>query len=82
MLDTAEMDCRHALPSEISDFEDAVMVETAARTEADYIVTQNIRNFSKSPVQVCTPEGFLQKPEDLGEHFQIIIDIAEDGVVS
>ena len=69
VLDTAGMDCRHALPSEISDFEDAVMVETAIRTEVDCIVTRNIQDFTRSPVQVYTPEDFLQKLEALGEDY-------------
>ena len=61
------MDCRHALPSEISDFEDALMVETAILTEADCIVTRNIRDYSKSPVQVYTPKEFLRELENLTE---------------
>ena len=61
VLDTAGMDCRHAILSEISDFEDAVMVETAVRTEMDCIVTRNIRDFTNSPIPVFTPEEFLDK---------------------
>ena len=34
VADTAGIDCRRAIPSPVSDFEDAVMIETAARTEA------------------------------------------------
>lgn len=67
VLDTAGMDCRRAIPSEISDYEDAVMVETAVRTESDCIVTRNKRDFQKSGVPVYTPEEFLQKLETLSE---------------
>ena len=41
VADTAGIDCRRAIPSPVSDFEDAVMIETAARTEVDCIVTRN-----------------------------------------
>ena len=61
VLDTAGMDCRHAIPSAISDFEDAVMAETALRAEMDCIVTRNIKDFANSPVPVFTAEEFLDK---------------------
>ena len=61
VLDTAGMDCRRAVMSDVSDFEDAVMIETAARTEVDCIVTRNTHDYEKSSVCVYTPEEFLQK---------------------
>ncbi len=68
MLDSSAIDVFHALSSEISDFEDAVMVETAIRSHVDCIVTRNTKDFKKSPVAVYTPKGFLEillkeKPE-------------------
>lgn len=63
VLDTSGMDCRRAIPSPISDFEDAVMTETAARSEVDCIVTRNIHDYIKSEVQVYTPEQFLKNLE-------------------
>ena len=44
--------------------EDAVMIETTARTEADCIVTRNIQDFAKSTVPVLTPKDFLRKLAD------------------
>lgn len=35
LLDTTAMDCRHALLSSMTDFEDAVMVESAVRCNLD-----------------------------------------------
>ena len=67
VLDTAGMDCRRAIPSAISDYEDAVMVETAVRAEADCIVTRNQRDYQKSEIPVYTPEDFLKKLETLAE---------------
>lgn len=67
VLDTSGMDCRRAIPSPISDFEDAVMTETAVRSEVDCIVTRNIGDYIKSAVQVYTPEQFLNKLKEIGE---------------
>lgn len=59
LLDTAGMDCRKALSSDLPDFEDAVMVETALRANLDCIVTRNGRDYAKSPVPVYTPSELL-----------------------
>ena len=61
VLDTAGIDCRKAVPSPVSDFEDAVMIETALRSEVDCIVTRNAEDFAKSPVPVLSPKAFLEK---------------------
>ena len=60
LLDTTGMDCRRALSSEVSDYEDAVMVESAVRMGADCIVTRNLKDYEKAPVTVYSPEDFLQ----------------------
>lgn len=59
LADTTEMDIRNALTSETSDFEDAVMIETAMREKADCIVTRNAKDYTKSPIPVYTPTAFL-----------------------
>ena len=59
LLDTTGLDCRKAVSSEVSDFEDAVMVESAVRAEVDCIVTRNLKDFEKSPIPVYTPSDFL-----------------------
>ena len=50
---------RKALIADVSDFEDAVMMETAKRMNADCIVTRNIRDYINSPVPVMSPEQFV-----------------------
>ena len=60
VIDTAGMDARKAISSEVSDYEDAVMIETAIREDADCIVTRNIKDYSKSPVPVYKPAEFLR----------------------
>ena len=61
LLDTAGMDCRKAISSDISDYEDAVMVEAALRADMDCIVTRNIKDYTKSQVPVYNPADFLQQ---------------------
>jgi predicted nucleic acid-binding protein len=61
ILDTSGMDCRKAVSSAISDYEDAVMVETAVRCEVDCIVTRNLKDYSKSGLAVYSPSEFLEK---------------------
>ena len=59
VLDTASLDCRKAITSEISDYEDAIMVETAIRSDMDCIVTRNVKDYAKSSVLVYEPSAFL-----------------------
>lgn len=68
LLDTAGMDCRKAISSELTDYEDAMMSETALRCGMDCIVTRNLRDYEKAPVQVYSPSAFLtQIEENTGE---------------
>lgn len=64
VLDTAGTDCRHALPSQISDYEDAVMIATAERSEVDCIVTRNTHDYTRSVITVFTPEEFIARLEE------------------
>lgn len=59
MLDSAADDVFHAISSDISDFEDAVMAETALRSKVDSIVTRNKKDFTNSPVTVYSPAEFI-----------------------
>ena len=59
LLDTTALDIRKAISAEISDFEDAVMVETAVRSGMDCIVTRNIKDYSKAQIGVYTPKEFI-----------------------
>ncbi len=60
ILDTTALDCRNALTSPISDFEDAILAETAYRSGVDYIVTRNTHDFARSIVPVITPEELMK----------------------
>ncbi len=59
LLDTTSLDYRKAISSEISDYEDAIMVETATRSEMDCIVTRNVKDYAKSPIMVYEPTEFV-----------------------
>ncbi len=59
IMDTAGEDCRQALLSKVSDFEDAVMIETAKHFDADCIVTRNIKDYINADITVYTPEEFI-----------------------
>ena len=61
ILDTTQLDCRQALSSGVSDYEDAVMCETAKRCDVDCIVTRNQKDYAKSEVTVYSPAEFLEK---------------------
>lgn len=60
LLDTASIDCKKAISSEVDDYEDAVMVETAIRSEMNLIVTRNVKDYTKTSVKVCEPSVFLK----------------------
>lgn len=64
MLDSAAVDVFHALSSETSDFEDAVMIETAVRSKVDCIITRNTKDYQKSPIPVYAPDEFLKLLEE------------------
>ncbi|MCM1328943.1 MAG: PIN domain-containing protein [Ruminococcus sp.] len=63
MLDSAAEDVFNAIPSEMKDFEDAVMVETAARSKIDCIVTRNEKDFQKSKIKIYSPLEFVEMLE-------------------
>lgn len=68
LLDTTAMDIRKAISAEISDFEDALMIETALRSCADCIVTRNTKDYSKAPLPVYAPAQFIEILSETGEY--------------
>lgn len=69
VLDTAALDCKKAISSSVSDYEDAVMIETAVRNGLEYIVTRNIKDYKTSLVPVLSPDTFLQMLEQEHDPF-------------
>ena len=60
LLDTSAEDCRRALSSNVSDFEDAVMVETALRSCVGCVVTRNLKDYARARIPVYAPSRFLE----------------------
>ncbi len=61
ILNTTALVCRNAFTSPVSDFEDAILAETAYRNGVEYIVTRNTKDFTRSVIPTATPAEFLQK---------------------
>lgn len=60
LLDTTALDIRNAIAAEdVSDFEDAVMIETAVRSGMDCIVTRNPKDYAKAKLPVYAPADFI-----------------------
>lgn len=60
LLDPQVIDCKKALSSNYPDFEDAIMIETAARAEDDCIVTRNLEDYKGPSVPVYSPSAFVK----------------------
>ena len=59
--DFSVSDLTHAADLNWKDFEDAVQIVIAERIHADYIITRNVRDFSKSRVMAFTPPELLAR---------------------
>ena len=58
-IDTLAIDCQNALGINNGDYEDAILIESAARAGVDCIVTRNPAHFNLSSVQVYSPDEFV-----------------------
>ncbi len=61
VLDTTRELCLSAFDSPVADFEDAVLVASAVKWSADYIVTRNSGDFAASPIEALLPEQFISR---------------------
>lgn len=59
--DLTQTDLAKAAALHWPDFEDAVQSITAERVHADYIITRNVRDFTKSSVMAFTPAELLAR---------------------
>ena len=59
--DFSVSDLTHAADLNWKDFEDAVQSVIAERIHADYIITRNVRDFSKSRVMAFAPPELLAR---------------------
>ena len=56
ILDVTANDCINALSSSISDYEDAVIEQTAVSAGLDYIITRNQKDYIPSSIPALLPE--------------------------
>ena len=66
IVDTTGEDCKKALTIENNDYEDAIMISSAVRSNMDCIITRNSKHFKTSLIPIYSPKDFLDllKPED------------------
>ncbi|MFA6937272.1 MAG: PIN domain-containing protein [Treponema sp.] len=55
-----ETDCKNALSSKVTDYEDAILCESSVRNKVDYIITRNISDFKNSQTRSILPSNFLK----------------------
>ena len=60
LIDTLGIDCQNALGINNGDYEDAILIESAARAGVEYIVTRNPEHYKTSSVQVYSPAEFVR----------------------
>lgn len=61
VADAGDANARSARGLGFSDFEDALQAVSAEACGADYIVTRNVGDFTKSKVAVLTPAEFMTR---------------------
>ena len=59
LVDSRADEASKALTSNINDYEDALMVQTATANRMDYIVTRNVKDYKNSPVKAVTPADMM-----------------------
>lgn len=69
IVDTTGEDCKIALTMENNDYEDAIMISSAIRSNMDCIITRNSKHFKTSPVPVYSPKDFLELLNPKDKHF-------------
>ena len=60
VVPTGTADARRALEIPMADLDDAFQAAAALAWKADAIVTRNIADYRRSPVQALTPSAFLK----------------------
>ena len=60
LIDTLGIDCQNALSINNGDYEDAILIESAARAGVDCIVTRNPAHYKGASVRVYAPDEFVR----------------------
>ena len=59
LVDTLAIDCKNAYNIMNGDYEDAILIATAERESADYIITRNPDHFKVSTIPILSPSEFV-----------------------
>ena len=59
LVDSTGENAVRALSSDVNDYEDALMIETAVSYVVDGIVTRNLKDYRKSSIRIYSPEDLL-----------------------
>lgn len=65
-------DATIALARHWPDFEDSLVARCAEKIAADYIITRNVDDFSRSAVEAITPDELFERLARKGFHFEEI----------
>ncbi|MFD0895168.1 PIN domain-containing protein [Luteolibacter ambystomatis] len=57
--ETGQAHAKLALQWDFKDFEDALQAAAATACKADFIITRNLKDFTKSPIPALSPEKYL-----------------------
>ncbi len=60
VLPVTDETIRLALESKFKDFEDALQYYTALLNNIDYLITRNVRDYSRSEIKVHTPDEYIK----------------------
>ncbi len=63
ILPVTEADCIDALASAIADYENAVAESAATKSNLDYIVTRNVKDFQNGKTEAILPDDFISLTE-------------------
>lgn len=64
ILSVTREECLDALASAVSDYEDAVIEQTAVKADMDYIITRNVKDFQGGMVKAILPDDFIVLMEE------------------
>ena len=62
--DLQREDIASAIKTNFSDFEDALQIECAKRIDADYIISRDLKHYTKSPITALEPRELIIKFEN------------------
>lgn len=59
VCDVTKEDILQAFASEMADYEDALQAQCASKSDTQYVITRNTKDFANSPIKAIEPHKFL-----------------------